>query len=239
MKILRKKTVGTLAGALVVSLAAFPALAKDESKSTAVEHGTIDAKTFLKYAASDNEAEITFADLALSKAQNQEVKTFAQSLKSDHIQARAEITPLAQKYGVDVQDSKKNATNKLSSLQGVSGTEFDKKFAEGALKCHQKDLAMYKKASQQLQEQDVKDFAQKILPKLQSHQQQASRVAQTVGVDQSTISAMMKESPEAVGGTSDEADVDRSSSSSSKEADEKTTQGTGGKALKEGSEPVK
>jgi putative membrane protein len=224
-----KKILRTTAiGALVAGMTTFPALANDDpqqststERSTAAEHGKMEAKTFLKYAVSDNEAEIAFADLAISKAQNQEAKSFAQNLRRDHVQVRTDLEPLAQKYGVDVQDAKSNATNKLSSLQGLSGAEFDKKFAEAALKCHQKDIAMYKKASQQLQEQDVKQFVQKILPKLQSHQQHASRVAQTVGVDQSTISAMMKESPEAVGGTSDE------------EEGEKTTEGAGGKSLKE------
>jgi uncharacterized protein (DUF305 family) len=84
----------------------------------------------------------------------------------------------------------------------AAGPEFDKKFATDMLKDHQKAISKFEKAASKLQEADVKQYAETMLPKLREHLQKAETVARQVGVDQSTISSYTKTSG-GLGGTSD------------------------------------
>src|SRR6185369_9911327 len=89
------------------------------------------------------------------------------------------------------------------------------------LKNHQKDIAKFEKASSKVQEADVKQYAESMLPKLREHLQHAATVAGSVGVDQSTISSVMSKAP-SVGGTTDTQETTTGKASSTK-----TDQGLG------------
>src|SRR5881394_3226006 len=51
--------------------------------------------TFIQKAASDGQAEIELADLAVKQSQSAAVKTFASQIKSDHTKAAADVKRLA------------------------------------------------------------------------------------------------------------------------------------------------
>ena len=169
------------------------------AQSTSADHAT---KSFIKEALRDNQLEIDLASMAMNKGQNQQLKDFAKQLQEDHTQANKELQPIAAKYGVneDVTKSREREVNKFE--KEASGPEFDKKFATEMLKAHQKDIAKFERAAAKVQEPDVKQYAENMLPKLRSHLQHAATVAQAVGVDQSTISSAMTKAS-AVGGTTE------------------------------------
>lgn len=181
------------------------------SSSTAVkaDHKTV---SFLKEAARGNDLEIALAELGSRKAQNSELKSFCQMLQQDHTQAAQQLQPIAQKYGVAIDQSLKHKENReVTKLEKESGANFDREFATLMLKDHQKDIEKYQDAANKLQEADVKQYAQTILPKLREHFQHAETVAKAVGVDQSTISSYSKKVGEAMGGAGSE---DKSSTGS-------------------------
>jgi putative membrane protein len=165
--------------------------------STSASHA---AKSFIKEAYHDNEMEIEMGGLGATKAQNAELKSFAQQIQKDHTQANRDLEPLAQKYGVDLEPKHEHGVSKFEKEN--SGVEFDKKFATDMLKDHQKAISKFEKAASKLQEADVKQYAENMLPKLREHLQKAETVARQVGVDQSTISSYTKTSG-GLGGTSD------------------------------------
>lgn len=179
----------------------------DENKTTTHSSSSTDKHTaaFLKDACKDNAMEISLASLAQAKTQNSEVKAFAEHLVKDHTAAKQKLDTLKQTHGMaaakDPDKADKN-DKKLDKFQTMSGSEFDKAFMTTALRMHQKDIAKFEKASEQVQANDVKEFITSTLPKLRSHQQHAVTVAQAVGVDQATITALTKQmSEDAVGGT--------------------------------------
>ena len=71
------------------------------------------------------------------------------------------------------------------------------------LEDHVADLNKFQKASQKLQETDVKQFALDSIPKLQAHLQKAESAAKAVGVDPATISSITSKAP-AMGGTGEQ-----------------------------------
>lgn len=161
-----------------------------------------DAKTFLREAVEGNLAEVALAQVAERKSQNSEVKQFAQMLRQDHEQANQQLQPIAQAHGVAVTQSlNPKHQKKLDQFQNLSGSEFDKQYVTDMLKDHQKEIAKYESASQQVKETDVQQYAQTTLPKLRQHLQHATQTAQAIGIDQSTISSILKRTPGSMGGT--------------------------------------
>lgn len=229
----------TLKSACVIStitgLAAFAAQARDDQATTtgtsgyqtSTESTTGDhtAKGFIKQAYQDNQAEIDLANVGMSKAQNANLKEFCKMLQTDHTQANQQLQPLAQKYGVSEQPTRRTEREATKFEKENSGPEFDKKLATELLKGHQKNIAKFERESTKLQETDVKEYAQTMLPKLREHLQKAATIAGEVGVDPSTISTIMSKSS-AVGGTAESQESTTGTGTSGK-----TEQGAGAQQL--------
>lgn len=176
------------------------------SESEAGEHAEAahpkDAKSFVREALEGNSAEIALAEVAERKAQNPEVKQLAQTIHQDHRQANEKLQPIAQAQGISVnQPLESKHQKKLERFQKLSGSQFDQEYTKDMLKDHVKDISKYERASQQIQQQDVKQYAQETLPTLRKHLQQAEAAALSAGVDQSTITSLTKSRSSAVGGT--------------------------------------
>jgi hypothetical protein len=63
------------------------------------------------------------------------------------------------------------------------------------LKDHVKCIARFDKAIADTQEADVKDYAQSTLPALRKHLQHSEDAARAVGLDEPTISSILKGLP--------------------------------------------
>jgi putative membrane protein len=190
------------------------------TQSSSADHSS---KSFIKEALKDNQTEIDLGSLGAEKAQNADLKKFCQQIQKDHTQANQELQPLATKYGISTETSKPHEVTKFE--KETAGAEFDKKLATEMLKSHQKDISKFEKAASKVQEADVKQYAESMLPKLREHLQHAATVAGSVGVDQSTISSVMSKTP-SVGGTSESQETTSGKASSSK-----TDQGAGSRDL--------
>jgi len=155
------------------------------------------------------------------------LKAFCKQLQEDHTKANQELQPLAQKYGVTEKASmREHEVNKFE--KETAGPEFDKKFATEMIKDHQKEIKKFERAISKLQEADVKQYAESMLPKLREHLQKAETVAAAVGVDQSTITSLTRNSP--VGGTAEEENTQTGTGTSGKTPG-LTSQGAAGQQL--------
>jgi putative membrane protein len=197
------KNITRIAGSLIVAglLAAGQASAADTTTSG---NANLSSKgsSFVKEAAEGNQSEIALAQLAQQKAQNPEVKNLADMLQKDHQQAQEKLQTIAQAHSVTLETSptftQKRAQSKLEKL---TGAEFDQQYAKDMLEDHVKDIKKFQKASANVEDTDVKQYAQEMLPKLQTHLQHAESAARSAGVDESTITSITKNTPGAMGGT--------------------------------------
>jgi putative membrane protein len=152
-----------------------------------------DSSAFIKQALEGNSAEIALAEVAQRKAQSSDVKQFAEMLRTDHTKANQQLQPIAQAHNVTVNQSLDSKhQKKLEHFQQMSGTQFDKEYVKDMLRDHQKDISLYEQASQQIQDSDLKQYVQSTLPKLQQHMEHAKQTAQSIGIDQATISSLTK-----------------------------------------------
>jgi putative membrane protein len=174
------------------------------NKPSNLDHGD---KKFIEEAVEDGQTEVALADLGIAKAQNAQLKSFAQQMKLDHQQANTKLMQIAQNLGVQVNPSDRKESE-IKRLQKLNGADFDKEFATQQLKDHQKDIKRFEKAAQDLKNTELKQFASETLPVLEKHLQHVAGIAPAVGVDQSTISSALRKSRDAVGGALNDAGND-------------------------------
>jgi putative membrane protein len=194
------------------------------SSSDRAQTGTSDRPVtrFITEAARANESEIALAQAGAQKAENADLKSFCQTMQQDHTLANNELQPLAQKYGVTLEQTRSTEREANKFEKETPGPKLDQKLATEFLKDHQKTIAEFEKVSTKVTEPDVKQYIDTMLPKLRDHFQKAQTVARAVGVSESTISSYTRKIPGAVGGTGEEQGIQ---------------QGTGSKSLQEQNAP--
>jgi putative membrane protein len=154
-------------------------------------------KEFLKEAAQANQAEIAMANVAENKSQNPQVKELAGMILRDHQQNYSQVQSLAQTHGVTV-DTAPDWMNKreVEHLQKANDADFDKEFTKVMLKDHVKTIKRFDKAAADIEDQDIKQYAQNTLPALRHHLKKSEEAARSAGLEESTISSILKDLPD-------------------------------------------
>jgi putative membrane protein len=138
-------------------------------------------KTFMEKAAMGGKEEVELGQLAQEKAQNEQVKQFAQRMVSDHSQANSNLLDLASKLNVTLpttmDDQQQKDKERLSKLNGA---KFDKEYMKLMVDDHQKDVNEFQQQSQNAINSDVKSFASSTLPTLQQHLDLAKSVNESL-----------------------------------------------------------
>lgn len=118
-----------------------------------------------------NMAEIQTAKMALSKSQNDGVKTFARQMIDDHGKNLSELQTLAQQKGVSLPtelDAKHKAM--AAKLEKLSGEEFNKQYMQMVgLKAHKSTLDRLQEIARTATDPAVKAAAQKTIPVVEQH----------------------------------------------------------------------
>jgi putative membrane protein len=140
------------------------------SEDPSVSSATGTPSDFLVNAAQTDLLEIEAGKLASEKAQSPQVKKFGQMLVQDHGQASKELQQIAQQKGVQVPQSlPPDKQQSLQQLEGMSGAEFDRNFAQEMVNGHQQAVQMYEQAAQSAQDPEIRSFAEGKLPTLREH----------------------------------------------------------------------
>ena len=132
-------------------------------------------RQFIIDAAQGGMAEVSLGQMATQRATSDEVKQYAQRMVREHTQANQELLRLATQKGVtpprDMGPKYQAAMEQLSQLPKEN---FDQAYMnEGGINGHLESQAVYQRQSQLGQDQELKAFAAKILPRVQDHLQRA------------------------------------------------------------------
>jgi putative membrane protein len=162
------KYLSTSAGALMLCLAAVPAMAAMSSED----------KTFAHKAAAGGQAEVAFGQLAKQNASAPAVKQFGEQMVTDHTQANQELMQIAASQNLDLPkglDAKHQA--KERQLSTSKGKAFDTAYMQDMVRDHKEDVADFRKEAQNGKDPQLKAFAAKYLPVLEKHLQMAQSIA--------------------------------------------------------------
>ena len=170
---------------LVGAAASYSVAQVSDSTSVSASAGTMETqnmvssetKTFMEKAATGGMMEVQLGQMAQEKASSQEVKDFGQQMVTDHSKANEDLKALAQEKNVTLPDSLMSKQQRnVDKLSKLSGEEFDKEYMKMMVKDHEKDVKTYEKASKNISDPAVQDFASKTLPVLKEHLQEAENI---------------------------------------------------------------
>jgi len=140
-----------------------------------------EARGFLTDAAESGHMEIAGSKMALEKSKNAEVKQFAQKMIDDHTKVGQQLEALAKSKGYEPpKEPSLMQTAKLKAM-GLRDEGFDKAYAdEIGVDAHESAVKLFEKASKEVKDPEVKQFAIETLPSLQQHLQAAKALQQSV-----------------------------------------------------------
>ena len=141
-------------------------------------------RSFVTGAAEAGMAEVEAGKLAESKASSSAVKAFAERMVKDHSKANEDLMALASKKGINPPAEPSAAQRAtLSSLQKLSGAEFDEAYAKQmGVQAHQDAVALFERAAKDVNDTDIKAFAVATLPTLKEHLEMSQKLEnQTMG----------------------------------------------------------
>lgn len=142
----------------------------------ASQDGAVPA-TFVKKAALDGMTEVQLGKIAASKAQDDEVKQFAQRMVTDHGKANEELESIARQKGMKVPTRLDTEHQSMvQSLNAKSGAAFDRAYSEHMDAAHARAVALFQGAVTG-SDPDLAAFAKKTLPTLEQHKKMATHLA--------------------------------------------------------------
>ncbi|MBV8600200.1 MAG: DUF4142 domain-containing protein [Candidatus Eremiobacteraeota bacterium] len=134
---------------------------------------------FINQAMAAGIAEVREGQLALQKSHNAAIRAFANQMIADHAAGNTQLAAIADQKGlkypttVDAQEAAS-----LSHLRSLSGTAFDRAYAQEQVPDHQQAIALFQKETGDSGgDLDIRATAGNLLPTLQHHLQMAQALA--------------------------------------------------------------
>jgi putative membrane protein len=179
MRAIRILIAGTL-----LSLPAFANIPKENEVQVKNAHKadasksdlTVPERKFVEKATSDNLADIELGRLALEKSQSPEVKNYAQMLVDDHKKSLDKLKTIAndQKFPVPTSATTR-AQADYDRLAKLDGADFDREFKKLMDKRHDEALQTFQKASNEVQNPDLKSYINQTLPMMKEHKEKLAK----------------------------------------------------------------
>jgi putative membrane protein len=143
------------------------------------------SQSFIKAAIEGNNAEIDVGKLAQQKGQSDAVKQYGAMLVKDHSEANTKAQQVARQLNVEPPTGtslSQKAT--YAKLKMLSGSSFDKSFANSMVSDHQSDIKDYQEQAKKADAAGT--LAKDTLPTLQKHLQEAQRLSEQLNQKQSS-----------------------------------------------------
>lgn len=140
-------------------------------------------KSFMETASQGNVAEVEMAKLALKKSQNADVRAFAERMIKDHETLGKKMAPFMAQAGVKPSYSMNTEHQHIfNKLNGLSGEEFDKQYAEAMDKDHHEDLKDFRSEANSTKDVQLKAAVLEGEKVIAEHTHMADELAQKLGM---------------------------------------------------------
>lgn len=139
---------------------------------------------YIRQAIRGNTLEVALGRVAESRAENSEVKSFAERMVEDHNSMNREWTDLARRNRMTtaVVDVGPNGQQTIDRLEDLSGTAFDQAYMNEMLRQHEMSLAAFQQMASSASSSNVKQLAQNGVTTVQQHLSLARQVGSRVGI---------------------------------------------------------
>ena len=134
-------------------------------------------KEFLRMAAVTDMTEAHLGQMAQSKAAKSGIKDFGQILVKDHTSAYQELAALDGKLGQAIPKGINiRRDRQVEQLTSLKGKKFDGQFLRVEVQDHQRAVAAFKREAQHGKDQDIKAYANQVLPTMEEHLREAEKL---------------------------------------------------------------
>jgi putative membrane protein len=142
----------------------------DNRENTAVVARLGDDKQFLIDAAEVNLEEIKLGKLAQEKGTTTEIKDLGKSMQQHHQKSYDELTALAKSKMITIPTQTTDQGNdSFEDLSKETGKDFDKAYADLMVDRHEDAVDLFKTASEDSEDMEIKRWATASLPMMQTH----------------------------------------------------------------------
>ena len=134
---------------------------------------------FVQKAAMSDMYEVQAGKLAADKGQSDAVKQFGQQMVDAHSKTTEELTSIVKNKNIKVDlPPKLDAPHQklIDDLNSVSAQDFDKTYADQQVDAHKEAVDLFKKYASKGDDPDVKQFAEKTLPTIEHHLEDAKKL---------------------------------------------------------------
>ena len=134
---------------------------------------------FVQKAAMSDMYEVQAGKLAAEKGQSDVVKQFGQQMVDAHTKTTEELTGIVKSKNIKVDlPPKLDAKHQklIDDLNSASPQDFDKTYAKQQVDGHQEAVDLFKKYASSGDDADVKQFAEKTLPTIEHHLDEAKKL---------------------------------------------------------------
>lgn len=153
---------------------------QDSTGTTASNAPNHDAADFAVKAANANMTEIQLGDYAAKHATDHAVRSYADMLVKDHTAANDKLKTIAASENITLPATVSNDNmNTINDLMKKTGKDFDKSYMNQMVSDHKDAISMFQKASDNLQDSVLKQYAYTTLPKLHEHLQKAEAIVKS------------------------------------------------------------
>lgn len=169
---------GWLAAAMLLSVPMVAAAGPAEAAGALQAAPSRDPADFYQSAASANRFQIEAAELAIERAGDAKVKTYAEMMLEDHRKADRKLTKLAVSKGVELPTQLlKHHQVMLDGLkEEEQAAAFDDDYRRKMVMAHEEVVALFGQSAKMSPDPDVRAFAESLLPKLQMHGNEAEKL---------------------------------------------------------------
>ena len=143
------------------------------------ECGAPSTADFVQKAAMSDMYEVQAGKLATEKGQSDAVKQFAQQMVDAHTKTTEELTGIVKTKNIKVDlPTKLDAKHQklIDDLNGAPAKDFDKTYVDQQVDAHQEAVHLFKKYAAKGDDADVKQFAEKTLPTIEHHLDEAKKL---------------------------------------------------------------
>ena len=156
----------------------------DQDRKQPMRTGEMDKNKDAKFLSEQYQCglfEIALSREAQTRADRQDVKDYAKTMIDDHTRMNQQIKDLAQKKNMQISMEMADWQQaKLNHVKQLPADEFTHCYSYGQVGAHHIAILANRCATNHAMDTDVKSLAQKTVPELQKHLQQADRIAETL-----------------------------------------------------------
>ena len=154
---------------------------EDKNVNTANISQSESESEFVLAAADGGMLEVRLAERALDKALSQEVKSFAQSMVTDHGKANEELKTLAAKSNISIPTTLSTTSQqKYDDISEKDGEHFDRAYAEAMISDHKETIEKFYVLTNIGRNSEISDWAKGKIPMLEHHLMMAEKMYETV-----------------------------------------------------------